>query len=131
MTWRTMLVAAGALAVACVAVARGGGGYLDAGEPDILAALPAPPAIGGAGDKLDHAIFERTRALAGTPRWRLAQADGDKSTRGLMADFSCAVGVTLTPKDAPRIAGLIRNATPDVESAVRAAKKHYRRPRPY
>ena len=44
---------------------------------------------------------------------------------------SCAVGVTLTPDNAPRLAAVAQRAAFDTGAQVRRAKEIYRRDRPY
>lgn len=130
---RTIAVAAATTAVVLAWAATGSdaGGYLARHEPDVLAAVPPPPAIGGLADRFDRSVFLHTRALSGSARWRLAQTDADESTRALLADFSCAVGVSLTPSNAPHLTKLLEHATPDVEGAVDLSKSRFRRLRPF
>ncbi len=127
----------GAVGLICLACATGAqapriGGYLrGALAPDTLAILPPAPAPGSPRDLADRAIFKATRALKDTPRWSLAKSDVDFSVSAMMADFSCAAGVSLDPKTAPILADLLRNIGPDVAAAVNRPKEAYKRKRPY
>lgn len=131
------LAFAGAVGLICLACAAGAeaprtGGYLHGAlAPDTLAILPPAPATGSPRDLADRAIFKATRALEGTPRWALAKRDVDFSVSSMMADFSCAAGVSLDPKTAPILARLLRNLGPDVAAAVNTPKAVYKRQRPY
>ncbi|MGH7022881.1 MAG: acid phosphatase [Caulobacteraceae bacterium] len=120
-----LLIVAGAAG----ASAPRGGGYLNGHEPDVLAVIPQPPAPGSPRDRADRAIFRQTRGLEGTPRWRLAQSDADLFK--LLGDFSCAVGVTLTREDVPRLMALIIKAAPDISAAYNTPKDIYRKARPF
>jgi acid phosphatase (class A) len=104
-------------------------GYLSGREPDTLAALPRPPNPGSPRDQADRAIFRETRTLEGGPRWSLAQSDADLTK--LLSDFDCALGVSLTTKDAPRLMALIVKAAPDISSAYNVPKDSYKKRRPF
>jgi acid phosphatase (class A) len=106
-------------------------GYLADGQFDLLQILPPAPVKGDARYKADRTIFKQTRALVGTPRYRLATSDADYHQSALMADFSCAVGVSLTPQDAPRTKALVDRALVDTETQTNIAKEHYKRLRPF
>lgn len=109
-----------------------------AGAPAALAApldfalvLPPAPAAGSPRDAADRAIFKKTRALAGSPRWVMAQGDANLALAALLEDFSCAVGARLDLDSAPATAALLRRLAPDIAQAVAPAKLFYRRRRPY
>jgi acid phosphatase (class A) len=124
-----------ALAVAGAAMAQStapGTGYLAAGTaPDTIRILPAPPAAGSGRDTDDKAIFAATRAHKGDPRWDLATVDADLHPANGMADFACALGVTLTPETAPTLATLFARVSRDARTVIDPPKDHYARPRPY
>jgi acid phosphatase (class A) len=61
----------------------------------------------------DIAIFHATRSLEGSARWRLAQSDDNLSLAGLLYAFRCALGLTLTPDDAPKLTVLLTRANSD------------------
>lgn len=122
----------GVLVLSGVAIAQSpAGGYLAGHEPDTLAALTPAPVPGSIRDRSDREIFTSTRALEGTPRWRLAQADADLSVAAFLKDFGCAAGVRLTPENAPALTKVLRRMTPDLASAYNGPKDHFKRPRPY
>lgn len=111
--------------------AAGPTGYLAPGAFDILAVLPPAPRPGDARAVADRAIFAATRALKDTPRWALATNDVKLAPADLFRDFSCAVGVTLTPEAAPQTARLIRRAAFDTGAQSAIAKTFYKRERPF
>ena len=128
------IVASGLL----VAFAAGGStaksdtpGYLSAGEFDVTHVLEPAPRKGDPRYETDRIIFRATRKLVGTPRWQLATNDADTSRPALMRDFSCAVGVALTPETAPLTLRLISRAGADTAAQTNIAKNYYRRARPY
>ncbi|MDE2486336.1 MAG: phosphatase PAP2 family protein [Alphaproteobacteria bacterium] len=104
-------------------------GYLGAGLPDTYAILPPAPAPGDPRDVADREVFRATRTLQGTARWTQAQNDADQA--GIVKDLACAVGVELTPQNAPRTFALLRKLAPDVGRATNLPKDIYKRPRPY
>ena len=107
-------------------------GYLGAdGIPDERIFLPAPPADASIAGRADLAIFESTRALAGTARWDKAARDAVVSTPAMLADFSCSLGVSLEPTQTPVLARLSARAMADAVRVVGVAKDRYQRPRPF
>ena len=106
-------------------------GYLADGAFDLLAVLPPAPVKGDARDQADRRIFEATRRMIGSPRYGLATTDADYGQPALMKDFSCAVGVALTPEDAPKTKALVDRAMIDTGRQTVRAKDFYKRPRPY
>lgn len=88
----------------------------------ILAPLPAP---GSPRDAYDRAVFARTRALAGTPRWTQAQADAGK---GVLNAFACAAGTTLSAENAPRLVKLLSRYRTDMINLTRATPQDPQRP---
>jgi acid phosphatase (class A) len=105
-------------------------GYL-ADMPDPAAILRPAPKPGDARDLEDRRIFEASRKLEGSARWKMAQADVPYGIAAQMGGFSCAVGVTLTPQTAPKLAALIGRTSIDVGRLNMVAKNAYGRPRPY
>jgi acid phosphatase (class A) len=77
----------------------------------------------------DRAIFRQTRALEGTPRWALARSDSDLTK--LISDFDCALGSSISAKNAPRLTALIVKAAPDISAAYNKPKVFYKKPRPF
>lgn len=125
-------IAALSLAVMVVAQERAGpAGYLAPGAFDVLAILPPAPAPDDARGTADRAIFRATRALKDTPRWDMATNDVKLAPADMMRDYSCAVGITLTPDNAPHTAALVRRAAFDTGRATGIAKEFYKRERPF
>lgn len=106
-------------------------GYLAPGAFDILAVLPPAPVSGDARDNADRTIFRATRRLVGTPRYDLAINDVKLTQRDMFADFSCSIGVALTPELAPKTAALLSKVTFDTARSSSIAKDFYKRKRPY
>ncbi len=119
------------LALAAAPAERSPPGYLAAGAFDLLQVLPPPPAKDSPRDAADRAIFKATRALLDTPRGALATNDVATSPADMMRDFSCAVGVALTPANAPALRALVVKAGVDTSDQTNAAKRHYQRLRPF
>lgn len=92
---------------------------------------PPAPAPNDARARADRAIFRATRVFQGTPRWDLATNDVKLSPADMMRDYSCAVGISLTPENAPRTASLIRRAAFDAVHETGIAKDFYKRERPF
>jgi acid phosphatase (class A) len=107
-------------------------GYLGAaGIPDERTFLPPPPANNSIAGRADLATFRSTRVLAGTARWDMAAHDAITSPQSLLADFSCALGVTLTLADTPALSKLSTRTMSDAVRIVGLAKDRYQRPRPF
>lgn len=114
-----------------VAVAAMGSAVAAIGDPwmppvDGVRILSAPPAAGSPRDIADRAIFQATRALEGSPRWRIAQRDVEN---GPLSRYACALGVTLKASDVPILASLFDRA--GAGFLVEPVKTHYARARPY
>jgi acid phosphatase (class A) len=107
-------------------------GYLTAAEvADPIRVLGPPPAEGSGAKAGDIDTFEATRRLEGAPRWALAARDDRVGAAQMMANFSCAVGVPMTPQSAPVLFHLFTRLVPDSGLAVGPAKDFYKRPRPF
>ena len=103
--------------------------YLSKDAIDTYRVLPAAPVPGTTRWEADRTIFLQTRKLKDTPRWTLAINDVDQ--RAIVKDMACAVGVELTPANAPKFAALVARMGPDVSWATNHPKDIYKRPRPY
>lgn len=99
--------------------------------PDATRILPPAPAIGSPREAQDQAVFKTTRALEGQPRWTMAQADVPTLPAAMLKTFSCAVGVELTPQNAPKLNGLLSRVGLDAGRQVAAGKDVFSRKRPY
>lgn len=106
-------------------------GYLAPGELDVTHILEPAPRPGGPRYKSDREIFRATRAMMGTPRWVMAASDAKSDTASLLRDYSCAVGVVLTPERAPALVRVLERASTDTLRETAQAKKFYHRHRPY
>ncbi|KQN33030.1 acid phosphatase [Sphingomonas sp. Leaf38] len=118
-------------AVAGAQQALGPAGYLNPGAFDVLAVLPPAPKPSDPRGIADRAIFKATRALEGSPRWAMATNDVKLAPADLFRDFSCSMGIAMTPKNAPRTAALLRRAMVDTARQTGIAKTFYRRQRPF
>ena len=94
--------------------------------PDGVRILPLPPVAGSPVAIADRRVFIATRRLRGSPRWQVATSDVDTQA---FEHFACALGVKLTPRVAPALAGLLDRA--GTAGIVDPVKQLYRKPRPY
>jgi acid phosphatase (class A) len=107
-------------------------GFLRAGAaPDAVATIPPAPKEGETRNTLDWEVFRKTRALEGSDRWKLAQADDSYRPDYLLSAFSCATGVSLTPENSPTLVKILGRTTIDAGLAAEGAKQLYRRTRPF
>lgn len=107
-------------------------GYLAADAvPDSLALVPPPPAPGSAGYALDEAVSKQALALCGSARFAQAARDADLSFPAGADHFACALGVPIDRQHTPRLYALLERSRIDASAATKAAKNHYRRPRPF
>lgn len=114
-----------------VPVATTAGFFAPGMAPSALATIPPAPKEGDARNAADWEIFRKTRALEGSARWALAQADDSYKPADLLKDFSCSVGVTLTPENSPTLMSILGRTTLDAGLAAEGAKQVYRRTRPF
>ena len=107
-------------------------GYLTSDQTSgvVRIVLPAPT-TGDARYQADMAIFRATRSLEGSARWALAQSDDNLSIAGLLHAFRCALGLTLSPDDVPKLTTLIARASSDAGAAANVIKVKYRHKRPF
>lgn len=103
-------------------------GYLaPEARPDLTKVLSPPPQPGSPRAIADAAIFDQSRALKDTPRWKLATDDVDGPAMG---HFEATLGVLLTPQNAPILMALLERAGDD-RSVVSVAKTFWGTKRPY
>jgi membrane-associated phospholipid phosphatase len=107
-------------------------GYLDPKAlPNSLALIPPPPPPGSAAFAQDEDVARATFALRDTPRFALAASDFDLKLSTLVSDFSCALNVEITQKNAPYLSTLLRRSFSDLALSTYAAKNYYQRKRPF
>jgi acid phosphatase (class A) len=97
----------------------------------MLRVLPPAPQAGDERDLRDRDIFEKTRKLDGTARWTLAISDAQITIAALLRTFRCAMGMLLTPEQAPKLATLLSKAVTDSNASVNRFKLIYKRERPF
>ena len=127
--WLVGMIAAGSAVLTGAQV--GPRGFLAPGAFDVLPVLPPAPAIGDSRDEADRATFRATRKLVGTPRWEMATNDVKLSAADMLRDYSCSVGVALTPENAPRTVAFVTRAAFDTNRSSAIAKDFYKRRRPF
>ncbi len=103
--------------------------YLAQGEhPDSASLLPPPPAAGSTALALDEELNRQALALRDTARWQLAARDAIPDPARA---FSCALGVSISSDNSPRLTMLLRRTAADVGATVGPTKELYRRERPF
>ena len=107
-------------------------GYLQGDAiPDSLALSPAPPAPGTAWAALDEAVAQQALALRDSPRFRQASLDADLGFPAGAEQFSCALGMPINQRQTPALMRLLLRSLISASASTKAAKNHYRRPRPF
>ena len=137
MVWRVVAIAAAAIMIGAAPATKTAPKplpaapqpYLGASAPDTYKILPPAPVPGTTRYEADRTIYLETRKLKDTPRWAMAQ--GDVNSAGIIKGMSCAVGVELTPQNAPKTTALLFRAARDVSTATNHPKDIYKRQRPY
>jgi acid phosphatase (class A) len=99
--------------------------------PDASKILPQAPETGSPREAQDQLVFKASRALEGSPRWALAQNDVPTLPPAMLKDFSCAVGVDLTPETAPKLTAMLGRVGLDTARQVASVKDVFKRKRPY
>ncbi len=105
--------------------------YLAPGAVDILSVLPPAPVKGDPRYEADREIFKMTRKLQGTPRWTMATSDVSWANGQMLQNFSCALGISITPDQAPKLMALLGKAGNDTQRETGVAKNFYKRARPF
>jgi acid phosphatase (class A) len=105
-------------------------GYFAANPLDGKAILGPPPAPDSPHGKADRTVFEETRKLEGSPRWKTAIQDNDLWGGGALKRFSCALGVELNDKQTPATWRILHKVELDVRTVGTPAKDFYDRKRP-
>ncbi|HBD09117.1 MAG TPA: acid phosphatase [Syntrophobacteraceae bacterium] len=99
--------------------------------PNSLALIPSPPAAGSISFVFDEEVNRHSLALRGTARWRLAIPDANLGFPQAADTFSCALDAPITEQDTPQLYMLMRRAGTDADRSTSAAKRQYKRPRPF
>lgn len=105
-------------------------GYFAASPLDGKAILGPPPAPDSPHGKADRALFEETRKLEGSPRWKTAIQDNDLWGGGALKRFSCALGVDVNETQTPVTWKILHKIELDVRTVGTPAKDFYDRKRP-
>jgi acid phosphatase (class A) len=124
---------AGAVSGNAILQPAGGGltGYLRREDyPDGVAILGPPPAPDSPQGVADRALYNDTRAMAGTARWAQAIRDDDLSGPSAFKSLACAGGLTITPKTMPRTTTLLLRTGIDGALVAAVPKKRFFRARP-
>lgn len=105
-------------------------GYFASNPLDGKAILGPPPAADSAHGKADRALFEETRKLEGSARWKTAIQDNDLWRGGALKRFSCALGVDLSERQTPTAWKILHKIELDGRTVGTPAKDFYDRKRP-
>jgi len=106
-------------------------GYLSRLElRDTILDLPPPSRDSAAGQR-DIEIFQSTRALKDSERWRQAIADNDDQLDILLARFAHSAGYSVTRQTTPALFTFFDKIIHDSDRALSYSKKKYRRLRPF
>lgn len=107
-------------------------GYLDSKTiPNSITLLPPPPAPDSAAFAHDVEVARSTFPLRGTPRFELAVSDYDLNVSHLVDTFSCSINAEITEANAPYLYTVLRRSFSDINQSATAAKKFYKRQRPF
>jgi acid phosphatase (class A) len=107
-------------------------GYLAGSSiPDLIHLLPATPPPGSARDNLDRQVFRDTRALADSPRWKIAQRDDKLSVAAVLSALRCSTGVEPKADNAPHLVNLLARVFSDSMNATDPPKEYFHRKRPF
>ncbi len=107
-------------------------GYLTAADvPEVARIVPPAPETSDPRFAADMALYWKTRTLEGSPRWALAQSDDNVTIAGIFRAFRCALGVTVTQENAPKVFALVSRANLDSRAAANYLKDLYKHKRPF
>ena len=105
-------------------------GYFAGNPLDGKAILGPPPAPDSPHGRADRTLFDETRALEGSARWKTAQQDNDLWGGGALKRFSCALGVDVNERQTPTALRILHRVELDVRTVGTPAKDAYDRVRP-
>ena len=105
-------------------------GYFASSVLDGAGILGPPPTPESAHGKADRALFDETRALQGSARWKTAIQDNDLWGGGALKRFSCALGVDVSETQTPALWKILHKVELDVRTLGTPAKDFYARKRP-
>lgn len=105
-------------------------GYLKPDALDGAALLGPPPAPESLRGKADRQVFEETRALKDSDRWKRAIVDNDLWGGGALKQYACSAGVSIDEANAPTTLRILHRVELDVRTVGAPAKNHYGRLRP-
>jgi acid phosphatase (class A) len=105
-------------------------GYFAANPLDGKTILGPPPAADSPHGKADRTLFEETRKLEGSARWKTAIQDNDLWGGGALKRFACVLGVSLDETQTPDTLRLLHRIELDVRTVGTPAKDFYDRKRP-
>ena len=105
-------------------------GYFKSNPLDGKAILGPPPAPDSPRGRADRAVFEQTRSLKDSPRWKEAIEDNDLWAGGALHRFSCAIGVEIDARQTPALWKILHKVELDVRTIGTPAKDFYGRKRP-
>lgn len=107
-------------------------GYIPKNQvPDSRSVLPPAPTANSATQIRDDAAAAAARKLKGSARWALATEDANLSFPAAADDFSCALGVKISPETTPHLYTLLRRTMTDAGLSTYPTKREYQRPRPF
>jgi acid phosphatase (class A) len=105
-------------------------GYFKSNPLDGKTILGPPPAPDSARGRADRTVFEQTRSLKDSTRWKEAIEDNDLWAGGALHRFSCAIGVEIDAKQTPSLWKILHKVELDVRTIGTPAKDFYGRKRP-
>ncbi len=107
-------------------------GYLSQDAlPNSLDILPPAPTRKSATQARDVVAAAAARKLKGSRRWDVAQQDADLHFPAAADDYSCALGVKVSPETTPRLYTMLRRTLTDAGLSTYPTKNQYMRPRPF
>ncbi len=107
-------------------------GYLTPDQlPNSLVLVPPPPAPGSAALALDEEVSRAAYALKDSARWQQAAKDSNVDFPAAATNFACALGVPINETDTPAVVRMMRRVLTDAGNSTSAAKKQYKRIRPF
>lgn len=105
-------------------------GYLIASDLNGATILGPPPAVDSPHGRADRTVFDETRILKDSPRWKTAIQDNDLWSGGALSRFSCALGKEIDEKRTPTAYKILHKIENDVRTLGSPAKAFYGRKRP-
>ena len=98
---------------------------------DFRGVIGPPPAAGSREASTERAGYTSAAAGIDSPRWQQARGEVFPTSQSVTDEIGCAIGRQISATATPATVRLLANVAADVRAPFNAAKRFYKRDRPY